>query len=646
MKKYIIPFIAAALCFYGCKDYSYETWNPDTTLNRTGEVSLLATFENLETKVFIDEKGHGTWVAGDEIAVACSDGSFVTFPLDGTGDTTRAVFTGTIPAGKQLGSVAIYPAEAAVSLSGPDLTLQLKDNIPAAVSTTYPGVLVGEIGENWEVNFKQAFGFLNLALSNFPGEAVKIELSSPAGPMSGTFKASVSDILERGLRPSDAVSGSNMTLSVKSSGKTVYALVPVPVADYRALNAKLLDNKGAAVVEQILSEYSSDISRAELFSMSVTCDEVAAPPCRINLGGDRTQLQETAEGSSIYEGEFEIPATTSFYVEFDGVPYGFATSSGAGGLGTIKADNSALPVAKIRNAGKSKKTYYVHRAQGTMAPTEIADNPFTIDLESPGKMKVRFDNSDPASPKYNISLVKSEDASVIFHEDFDLCVFGGDYLAPADGKACTSDTYDGYLPANGTVTQNNPCFAFDYPVHVASNDPLPAYMENYGFKDWVFVQAGERPGGIQLCSGSVPGSVTTPALSAVEGSIDAVLEIDIARFSTSSTSPVFFRLLNAGKFTSGSVVRDAYDAASQAGAHFDEATTTYSVFEDDGSIFCLNDDEYFPHSWNNADIDKPVSHYRFEVSGITSSTKIMVDCPKGPSSAPRVFVFDIKVTKK
>ena len=60
----------------------------------------------------------------------------------------------------------------------------------------------------------------------------------------------------------------------------------------------------------------------------------------------------------------------------------------------------------------------------------------------------------------------------------------------------------------------------------------------------------------------------------------------------------------------------------------------------------MADDEYFPHSLNNADVDKPVSHYRFEVTGLTASTKIMIDAPKGAKNAPRLFVFDIKVSKK
>ena len=589
----------------------------------------------------MDDSGHGTWDRGDQIAVACNDGSFVNFALDGTGDTKRAVFTGTIPNGKQLGSVAVYPADAAVSLSGGQLSLNLSSSIPAAVSSDYPGVMVGAIADSWEVNFKQVLGFLKLTLNNYPGEAVEIRLSSDQA-LSGVFSAPVDELLSGGLKASQANSGSGLSLSVNGSGKSVYAIVPVPVAEYPSIQMQLLNNKGEMVVEQVLSDYATDITRAQLHAMTTTCEEVSAPPCRINIGGDRTVMKAVSEG--IYEGEFEVPASTTFTVEFDGAPYGFASGSGAGGLGTISAANSALPVAKISSAGKSKKTYYVRRAQGTMASTDLADNPFVIDLEAPGKIKVRFDNTDPAAPRYKISLVEDADPAVIFHEDFDLCVFGGDYMAPADGNACSADKHDGYLPATGTVTQNNPCFAFDYPVHVSTNDPLPEYMEAYGFKDWVFVYAGERPGGMQLCSGSVPGSMTTPEVGKAAAS--ATLTVDIARFSATSVDPVYVRLIGGGTFVSGKVTRDAYTAASQAGATFAEAGTSYSSFEDGGTSFKMVDDEYFPHSLNNADIDKPVSHYSFELSGVTAQTKIMIDAPKGAKNAPRVFVFDIKLTQK
>ena len=645
MKKYIAIFAAAAALLAGCKDYSYETWTPDETFSRTGEVSFLATFENLETKAFMDEKGHGTWDREDQIAVACTDGTLVTFTLDGTGDTKRAIFKGTIPSGKELGGVAVYPASAAVSCDGSAVSLKVPGSYTASVSSTYPGVMVAAIGNDWNLAFKQALGFLKLTISNYPADATRILLSSPDGALSGTFKCAVADILERGIRPSDAIEKGDAELLVKAAGKSVYAFLPVPAADYSVINASFRDSKDAEVINQTLSDYSTGVSRAELHDMIVVCGEIQAPPCRINIGGDRSVMQEVA--TNVFEGEFEVPASTSFTIELDGTPYGFATGSGAGGLGTITSDNSALPVAKIKAAGKSKRTYYVKRAIGTMASTDVANNPFTINLESPGKMHVRIDLSDPGAPKYSINMVETPDAAVIFHEDFDLCTMGGDYIAPAEGIGSKVDVYDGYLPASATVTQNVGNFPFDYPVDASSAaEALPEYMQAYGLQDWIFAYAAERPGAMQLCAGAIAGAMTTPAFYAVQGSADAVIEIEIARFSTSSTDPVFLILENGGKFTTGTITRDAYTADSQAGANFPEATTTFSSFQAGDTTLELEDNDYFPHSWNNADIDKPISHIRLEASGLTSATKLKIDCPKGAKNAPRIFVFDIKVTKK
>lgn len=645
MKKYIAIFAAAAALLAGCKDYSYESWVPDETFSRTGEVSFLATFENLETKAFMDEKGHGTWDGGDQIAVACTDGTLVTFSLDGTGDTKRAIFKGTIPSGKELGSVAVYPASAAVSCDGASISLKVPGSYKASVSSTYPGVMLAAIGNDWNLAFKQALGFLKLTINNYPADATKILLSSPDGALSGTFKCAVSDVLDRGIRPADAIDKGDAELLVSAAGKSVYAFLPVPAADYSVINASFRDAKDREVIGQPLSDYTTGVSRAEMHDMIVLCGEIAAPPCRINIGGERSVLDEVSDG--VFEGEVEVPASTSFVVELEGEPFGFATFSGAGGLGSISSDNSALPVAGIKSAGKSVKTYYVKRAIGTMASTAVANNPFTINLTSPGKMHVRFDISDPTAPKYNIRLVEEPDPALIFHEDFDLCTMGGDYMAPSAGNGNKVDVYDGYLPASGTVTQNNGNFTFDYPEDATTAaEAKPEYMQAYGLQDWVFAYASERPGAMQLCAGAIAGAMTTPAFSSIQGSTDAVIEIEISRFSTSSTDPVFFILENGGTFNSGTIVRDAYVAASQAGASFPEASTALSSFQNGGTTLELVDNDYFPHSWNNADIDKPVSHIRLEASGLTANTKLKIDCPKGASNAPRIFVFDIKVTKK
>lgn len=642
MKRTIIILLASALLF-SCKDYSYDTWNPDTSLKRTGEVSLLVSFENLETKLTMDDNGHGTWEEGDMIAVACSDGSFVDFTLDGTGDTRRAVFKGTIPDGLQIGNIAVYPAACIVSYDGSIISLSAPSGINNA-QNSYKGILVGSIGKTWEVNFRQAMAFLDLTLSNYPVEAGSISLSCAGMPLSGTFTAEVDSVLTRGLKPSDGSGTAGLTIAMSDVSKESYVTVPVPVAEYPILNATFIDAKNDAVLEQALSDYSISLERAELRKMTVTLSDVAAPPCRINLNGNRTKMEETAEGSNIFEATFEVPATGSFTIELDGAPYGYATYSGAGGLGLISANTSALPVDKIKAGGKSKRTYYVKRAQGTMASTDVANNPFTLDLESPGRMHLIVDCTH-SNPRYSLNLVEAPDPNVLYHEDFDLCVFGGDYLAPADGRGANAEVYDGWIPCTAARTQNQPPFNFDYPDKVGAALPLQEFIDSYGFADWAFACASERPGAIQLCTGSMPGFMTTPKFSAVSGTADVVIEVETARFSTSSIYPISFKLLGAGKFISGSVVRDAYTSAKNK-TSYEQASTSITAFTDEDTSYSALDDEYYPHSIDNADIDKPVSHFRFEATGVTADTRLMIEAPKGATSAPRIFVFDIKVTRK
>ena len=316
MKKYIALFAAAAALLAGCKDYNYEAWIPDETFSRTGEVSFLATFENLQTKAFMDEKGHGTWDRGDQIAVACTDGTLVTFNLDGTGDTKRAIFKGTIPAGKELGSVAVYPASSAASCDGQSITLKVPGSYKASVSSAYTGVMVAAIGDDWNLPFKQALGFLKLTINNYPADANRILLSSPDGALSGTFKCPIADVLDSGIKPAYAIEKGDAELLVSAAGKSVYAFLPVPAADYSVINASFRDAKGREVIGQTLSDYSTGVSRAELHEMIVACGEIAAPPCRINIGGERSVLDEVSP--NVFEGEFEIPASGSFTVEFDG----------------------------------------------------------------------------------------------------------------------------------------------------------------------------------------------------------------------------------------------------------------------------------------------------------------------------------------
>lgn len=360
-----------------------------------------------------------------------------------------------------------------------------------------------------------------------------------------------------------------------------------------------------------------------------------APTSNVSVNG--TALAETSI-KGIYEGTVDVAATSEFTVTVSGEEYGFLPYSGAGGIGTCKNVKASLPYYNISTAKTSKADYgyHVSRAIGQMGKIAEASK-FYTNLSAAGKMFVRI-NTATTVPEYYLELVKEKDSSVIFHEDFDLCTYGGDYMVAIAGTK--GDVTEGIAPgAQGGVTANNPSVSFDYPTAVkgtalATDD----YIKNRGLSGWEFEYAGERPGALQLCAGAIPGHMTTPKLEALTSATDVTVTIDIARFSTSSVDPIKVILLGAGSFVSGSVSVEAYAAAGKA-------AMSKNLESLSGDTYSIVDDEYCPHTLNNGDADKPHSVFTFKVTGATSATQIKIDAPMGAKNAPRCFIFDIKVTK-
>ena len=141
MKKYLL-MLAAAVLFAACDDKDNNN-NFEEELSRSGKVSLVASIESLSTRMSMPSTGHGRWEEGDRIAVACSDGSFVTFYLEGTGGTVKAKFTGEIPAGLTLGNVAVWPAEMAERADGDEVRL----NFPSEYSDNVESMNIRQLGD-------------------------------------------------------------------------------------------------------------------------------------------------------------------------------------------------------------------------------------------------------------------------------------------------------------------------------------------------------------------------------------------------------------------------------------------------------------------------------------------------------------------
>lgn len=324
--------------------------------------------------------------------------------------------------------------------------------------------------------------------------------------------------------------------------------------------------------------------------------------------------------SGVFEGTFDVPASTSFCVNVAGTDYGFVTYSGAGGLGTCKDENSALPYFKVKTTS-SKQTYTVAKTTGMMAP---GANPFWVNLTAPSKVFARINTNTSV---YYFKVVKDADPSVVFEENFDLLVWGGDWMAPVQGVTRPADGL-----AAGKTGQ-----AF------TKGDPVSVIKEVVELDGWEFDQDQIHPLCVQLGAGGAAGSITTPKFSSLTGPADLTITADIARLAAGSKQDVWFDVVGGGKITEASIKVDYFTFGGEP------QTKKMTEFTEGNTRLALVCDDYFSYAkdWSGAgsannSVDKPYSHLTVKISGATADTRI---CMHGSTNDSRFLLFNIKATK-
>ncbi len=363
-------------------------------------------------------------------------------------------------------------------------------------------------------------------------------------------------------------------------------------------------------------------------------------------------MDQPDPNKEIFETTFHASNAADFTITIDSEKYGFTPYSGNGGIG-VTGLFSALPSFNLFN---TPLTYSVSKSIGRMSKVSDGGENFFINTTSSVDVFVRVDmtNTDEI-PRYYFEIVEENDPSVILYENFDLFAYSGDYMAPANGTevSLTPDVIDGTEAGikqafNQTSGPNVNQVAwnrsvFDWPTYIPSEYgtkylAAEEYIKNRGLEDWTIESCGERPGAIQLSvGGTLYGILTTPKFSAITGTSNIVLEIDMARFATSSKKQIAIDIIGGGQYTAGEVTVDGMPKK------------TLSV---SGSQFLVNHDpDVCPPSVANDAVNKPVSHFKFNISGATSNTQIRIDTSyegkiKDGSGQARAFIFEIKVTKQ
>lgn len=277
---------AAAVCAVGCDDSDAE-YDPGIRFSRTGDVTLVAGIENCATRASIVATGEARWQREDAIGVVCEDGTMVTFPLDGTGETRRAFFSGTIPQGKRMGAYALHPATA--SMTG-DV---LKASLPVETTPSTSGscsVMAARIDDSAEIDFRQLVSYVSLQIENVSDDAATIVLKADKN-LSGEFSARLPEAFETGLEATgDGEQGLVVALPEKH-GTTVTVVFPLPVGEYRSLVAASCNAEGKELVAEECLATPLRADRGLLRSVQVTLPKVS---------NEKPQIEGTILVAGIY----------------------------------------------------------------------------------------------------------------------------------------------------------------------------------------------------------------------------------------------------------------------------------------------------------------------------------------------------------
>lgn len=175
MKNFALFFTAiSALFAISCNKEAVSNETNLPPVEGMKIVTFSATVAKEATKTSYSGEGTFSWTAGDEISVACSNGSFYTFTATKSG--AKTTFTGYIPEGTDIGTRAYFPAD-------PDHTdtqfcVTKEKDLRSHPSADLPMVGTGsKVGDDYKFSFSHCSGAALLTIDNIPTGIKYVEIS-------------------------------------------------------------------------------------------------------------------------------------------------------------------------------------------------------------------------------------------------------------------------------------------------------------------------------------------------------------------------------------------------------------------------------------------------------------------------------------
>ena len=657
--KYITLGLAAVLAISCSKNVPVQTETPATKLVPVEIViGAPASVVNGPATRTTSDGTKITWAPNDTMIVAKNEENATQYKLVTEKGGNPAVFTGELPEGFKEGR-AFYPAS---MISSIPKTTNFKINLKTAqigIKDAYdPENFVlycnfEDINEGF--NMKLASGLVKFTIAG--DDITSVVLTS------NTTFITQNDLnfnLTNGNISAGSGSKGNSITLVPEEGKTTFEK-----GDYCiALIGKSGDGRpleGGINIKYIKSDNSEwektsanpiSIKQGESIPLDVTENDctMTVPPHEgpagksvkvAIVGGATTTLTKVEDG--IFEGTVSVPATGEFKLLLDNAEYGFVAHSGAGGLGECNNVNSALPYEYTSVIEGCTRKYNVRKALGSIETIEKGACNFWINNTEAISMYV---NVDVQKLHYYFKKVETPDPNVVIDETFDLLVYGGDYLAPCKGWNPPAEDPWG-ASTGGNAAYTTPAFnGATYDGTTAKTVPIEM-IKAWEVEGWCDPKSiGYRPQGIQFGANGAnkPTALSTPKFSALAGTTDVKIEMDLARFAENSTQDLYIEVLGGGQITSGSFTADY--------VKYGEGPQT-DVF-DNGKLpancYVLGDCDCFSHTkdWSGAgsannSVNKPVTHFTIQVSGATPDTQLKLHS-NGVDKA-RYVIYKFKVTK-
>lgn len=267
-KKLFLLLASAGLVFSGCveSDIIEPTLKMQTITVSAGM--------GTDTKAGVSDSGAFTWHANDAISVLGTDGLYYTLSLTSGAGTKNAEFTGRVPEGVSITTVATYPAivENGISSTIYDSESKvLKYTLPAEYTYTegyanVPMVATFEAGAE-SFSFKHIGALVRIPLNGMPANS-KVYVSTTNRKVTGEFLLATDKVgtAEGVIATVTSTTDNAVTVNYTSevSGQTAEINLPLPVGTYESLSVSVKNAADEEVFTKTWDLGSLEFKRANI----------------------------------------------------------------------------------------------------------------------------------------------------------------------------------------------------------------------------------------------------------------------------------------------------------------------------------------------------------------------------------------------